>query len=148
MIEARTSAAILFLGLLALVAVAAGSLAPHDTYFLGSFAIYWLPIAVVLAVLALTGAGFGVLAGSAAVLTAFLFGYHAWSHSVATREWVWGGYLFAMPGATIGGLVASFLRRRRSLALVSAALVALTATAVGLAMNVGLLCVTLMYCRG
>lgn len=148
MIEARTSKAIGYFGLLTLAALAAGSLAPLGEYFLGNFAVYWLPIAIVLTILAVTGAGLGVSAGSAVVLTAFLFGYHAWAQSVKSHEWVWGGYLFAMPGAAIGGLVASFLRRRRSLALVVAALVAFAATAIGLVLNTGLLCVTLIHCLG
>lgn len=148
MIKARTSDAIGYFGIVTLAALAAGSLASHGEYFLGNFFIYWLPIAIVLAILAVTGAGLGVSAGSAVVLIAFLFGYHAWAQSVKSHEWVWGGYLFAVPGAAIGGLVASFLRMRRSLALVAAALIALAATATGLVLNMGLLCVTLIYCRG
>lgn len=148
MIEARPSFALLFIGLLALVAIAAASLAPHDRYFFGNFVFYWLPAALVLAVLIVAGAGLAVATGSAAALTAFLFAYHAWAYSVTVHEWVWGGYLFAMPGAVAGGLVASVLCKRGSLALAAAAFVGVAATAAGLALNVGLVCVTIMNCRG
>ena len=145
---ARSFSAFSFLGLLAAVAFVAASVAPHDRFFLANWVLYWLPVASVLGILAAAGSGLVVVAGAAVALAAFLVGYHAWAQSLTVHEWVWGGYLLAMPGAVAGGLIASRLRRRRSLALAVVAFVAVSATAIGLALNMGLLCVTLMHCHG
>lgn len=148
MTKTQASTIIPLVFVIALVALAAGYLAPKGEYFLGNLAIYWVPIAVVLFALALSGARTGVLVGSAAVLTAFLFGFHAWAQAGASREWVWGGYLFAMPGAAIGGLVAAVMQTHRSLTFFYALIAALAATSAGLALNLGLLCATLIQCIG
>lgn len=134
-------AALLFLG------VAATRLAPSGGYFGGNFATYWMPPALALLIVAFATARPTVLLGAALALTMFLWLYSVWVASLTKAEGlIWLGYVSAMPGAVLGGVVAGWLVGRERLVFVGGLFVAFATVSAGLAINVGLLCTTLMRC--
>jgi len=149
MLENRRDTLLWFAVVLALMGAVAAFLAPHNRYFLGNFVWYWLPLALVVALPVVAGAGRGIVVGCALALSGFLFAYHAWVQSLAHSEGlIWLGYLFALPGAVIGVFVGYLWCKLRPASVAIAAAIALIATAGGLALNMGLLCATLIYCQG
>ncbi len=129
------------------MAATAGYLAPHDGHFFPNFAYYWLPAgAVVVAGVAL-GITPIVAAGGGIALALFLLAFHAWAASLGTQgAMAWVGYVSAMPGAWMGLLAAGWLAKRGGPSLLACLLIAVAATAVGLALNMGLICGTVMHC--
>jgi hypothetical protein len=127
-------------------------LSPKDEYFAGNFAYFWLPHAVILAVLVLIRARFASVAACAFVMTAYLVAFDTWVSTLSPRDGLaWVGYLFALPGAAVGAIVSvlvlarvpvrNVLRGAGSISIVTALL-----TVAGLSANQAVLCATVMHC--
>lgn len=129
------------------VAVAA-LLSPKDAYFLGNFTFYWLPQAIVFAVLLFFVSRPAVLSGAAIVLAIYLALFGAWVFSRSHPEsMAWLGYLFSLPGAGLGAIAGALYVKRHSYtrAAIAGAVAALF-TFAGLALNQVVVCSTVMYC--
>jgi hypothetical protein len=128
--------------------IVAAVLAPKNRFFLANFAWYWLPHAAVLGLLVLLKVRPAVVAGCALVLAAFLAGYGAWIFTRPQPEpLAWLGYLFSIPGAAIGALAAAVASKYRpALTALAAGGIGLALTSIGLAINQGVVCSTVMYC--
>ena len=143
------AAALSVFGVLLLLTATSAYVAPHDRYFVGNFAWYWLPVVVVVLIGVALGVVPSISAGGGIALALFLAAFHSWVASLGRgADMAWLGYLFAMPGAATGLLVAGWLAKRESSGALASLFIALAATAAGLALNVGVLCNTVMYCHG
>jgi len=123
-------------------------LSPKDSYFFGNFTFYWLPQAIVLAILFIARYKLPIICGTALILSAYLACFHLWLFSKPHPEsMAWLGYIFSFPGAAIGALIAAPIAKhfeiKRSFLLGATALLI---TFVGLALNQALICTTVMYC--
>lgn len=137
------------LGGLVLIAGTSAYLAPHDRHFFPNFAWYWLPAVVVLVAVTALGLASPVAAGGGIALALFLAAFHSWAASLGKGgDMAWLGYLFAMPGAFIGLLVAGWLVKRERSGVVPALFIGLAVTVAGLALNMGVVCSTVMHCYG
>jgi len=123
-------------------------LSPKDKYFFGNFTFYWLPQAIVLAILLLARYKLPVLCGAALVFSAYLACFHLWVFSRPHPEsMAWLGYLFSFPGAAIGALVSATIAKRFEIKnSVMLGGTALLLTFIGLVLNQALVCTTVMYC--
>lgn len=128
--------------------VVAALLSPKDAYFIGNFAFYWLPQAVVFAVLLFFVSRPAVMSGVAVVLALYLALYGAWVFSRPHPEsMAWLGYLFSLPGAGLGAIAGALYVKRQSYRRAAmAATVAALFTFGGLAINQAVVCSTVMYC--
>lgn len=126
-------------------------LSPKDDYFLGNFAFYWLPQAIVLAVLLVFVSRPAVLSGVAIVLAIYLALFGAWVFSRSHPDsMAWLGYLSSLPGAGLGAIVGALYvervdRQGYTRAAIAGAVAALF-TFSGLALNQLVVCSTEMYC--
>ena len=103
------------LGGLVLLAGTAACLAPHDRHFAQNFAWYWLPAVVVLVAAVALGVAASVAAGGGLALALFLAAFNSWVASLGRGgDMAWLGYLFTMPGAFAGLLVAGWLVKRET----------------------------------
>ncbi len=123
-------------------------LSPKDSYFFGNFIFYWLPQALVLAILFIARYKFSIICGAALILSLYLACFHFWLFSKPRPEsMAWLGYIFSFPGATIGALISApvikHFKIKHSFILGATALLI---TFLGLALNQALVCTTVMYC--
>lgn len=145
----RRASILTLLGGLVLLAGTAAYLAPHDQHFAPNFAWYWLPAVAALATATALGIASPVAAGGSVALALFLAAFHSWVASLGKGgDMAWLGYLFAMPGAFIGLLVAGWLVTRERSGAVPGLFIGLAATVAGLALNMGVVCSTVMHCYG
>ena len=121
---------------------------PKDSFFLGNFSFYWLPQAVVLAILFIARYKLAIICGTALILSAYLACFHFWRFSKPHPEsMAWLGYVFSFPGAAVGALfsapIAKYFKIEGPFVL---GVTALLITLVGLALNQTIICTTVMYC--
>ena len=123
----------------ALLGMVAAFLAPHDKYFLGNLAWYWLPSAAVVVLLALSGAKAVATVGCAVALTVSLISYRAWVASLPRPEGMaWLFFWLALPGSFLGAYLANAFAVRRSLRMAPAALLSGATAALGFMLNMAL----------
>ena len=137
-----------FLGLVGGLVIAVW-ISPRNEYFLGNFAMYWLPHGAVLAILLLFKAQKAVFAGAAIAMALYLSLFSLWYFRGAGADptaMAWLGYLFSFPGALFGAVFAIFYGKRSS--SIIAVLLAFGWVALGLAINQTVVCSTVMYCLG
>lgn len=123
-------------------------ISPKNSYFFGNFIFYWLPQALVLAIIFIARYKFPIICGVALLLSVYLACFHLWVFSNSQPEsMAWLGYIFSLPGAAIGALLSApivkYCEIKRSFMLGATALLI---TFVGLALNQVLICTTVMYC--
>lgn len=125
-------------------------LAPKDSWFLPNFLSYWVPQLCVLGFFCLRPPRPSVFAGLAFALALYLALFGSWLLSRQRAESLaWLGYLFSLPGAIIGALLAIiFLSHRRENRAVAIGATVAAFTFIGIAANQILVCSTVMYCLG
>jgi ABC-type Fe3+ transport system permease subunit len=131
-------------------AAVSGFIAPKDSWFLPNLLFYWVPQLFVLAFFCLKPPRPAVFTGIALALSIYLALFAAWLLSRQRPEsMAWLGYLFSLPGAVIGALVAiAWLDRKNELRAVNIGAVVGTATLLGIAVNQAVVCSTVLYCMG
>ena len=135
---------------LAALAIVSASFAQAGTYFWGNFLWYWLPGAMVVCILSVFRSSRASLCGATLALALFLFVYHAWMASLPAKDnngLAWLGYLLAMPGLLAGALIGDGLSRRRLRRTAVAMAAGTVGSLAGLAVGMGVVCSTMMYCR-
>ncbi|WP_152004714.1 hypothetical protein [Desulfoluna spongiiphila] len=105
--------------LLALYAVAfsvfvAIAFAPKNNYFFPNFAWTWLPQLGIFGLLIVFKFRPAILAGSAIVLALHLLFFGTWVFSKDLDSLIWLGYLFSLPGAVIGSIIAGLYSKRNT----------------------------------
>jgi hypothetical protein len=138
---------------LAIVGLAVGicvsaMLAQKGSNFLPNLAFFWLSQLIALAPALPFRPRPAVVAGGALALAVYLGASAAWLALHPNRAgFIWLGYLFSLPGAAVGSIVAALLLRDR---LKYSAIIASGITSglalVGVLINQTLVCITAMYC--
>lgn len=138
----------------ALLCVAAGlaiaaSLSPLDRFFAPNLLFFWVPHIAVLCFAALFRPRPAVIAGIALALAAYLAGYGSWVFSMKRPESLaWLGYLFSLPGALLGAVLAiRWFKERDGRGAMRVGLVTLALVLAGIAMNLAFVCARWMHCR-
>ncbi|WP_158159289.1 hypothetical protein [Pseudomonas sp. RIT-To-2] len=138
------------LALLALIsgAVVATWLAAHGhAQITTNFLVYWLPHAVILGLLWLSRASKVLMAGVATALALYLALYGAWVLSMAEPGGlIWLGYLCSFPGAFLAAAVARYIEWTAR-PCDRPWLTGFVCVALGLTLNQGAVCSTVMACR-
>jgi hypothetical protein len=127
--------------------VVAAALSPKDTYFTINFLAFWGPQAIVLVILLGLKSRPAFAAGAGLVLALFLALYGAWIIRPGGNEMNWLGYLLSTPGAGIGAVVGDQIirvRQPKQTAIVFG--IGGLSAFVGLMINQGLVCITIMSC--
>jgi predicted membrane protein len=113
-------------------------LAPKDAYFLPNFLIFWGSQIVVLLVSLVVRPRAAVVAGTAFSLAVYLGLFGLW----VNEAMAWLGYLFSLPGALFGALLAGGMERNRwsfDLDPLKVSLLAAAWVAAGIAINQALI---------
>jgi hypothetical protein len=128
----------------------AALLAPKDSYFLPNLAYLWLPQLAILLLAWFSHANrLAALAGTALAMAVYLAAFGAWLLSRPHSEALaWLGYLFSLPGAAFGVLMAAAVCGKvapsgRMLAVASTFAVAVS---IGIILNQGVVCATVLHC--
>ncbi len=123
-------------------------LSPKDSYFFENFIFYWLPQAIVIAILFIARYKVPIICGAALILSTYLVCFYLWIFSKPHPEsMAWLGYVFSFPGAVIGALSSAPIAKRFEIKhSVLLGATALVFTFIGLALNQALVCETVMYC--
>ena len=105
--------------LLSLCAVAFGvfvaiAFAPKNNYFVLNFAWTWLPHLGIFGLLKIFKFRPAIFAGSAIVLALYLLFFGAWVFLKDPDSLIWLGYLFSLPGAAIGAMIAGLYSKRNT----------------------------------
>jgi hypothetical protein len=123
-------------------------LAPKSSYFFPNFLFYSGSQLLILAFVLLFRPRAAVVAGIAFSLALYLGLFGAWVFtSTHPESMAWLGYIFSLPGAVVGAVLAAILLRKQSsygyfaIGLLAAALVA-----AGIAANQIIVCNTVIYC--
>lgn len=129
------------------VIVAIG-LSPKNEYFFGNFLSYWVPQAIIIALLMVLRFRPAVISGCAIVLFVYLTCYWAWMHSLPARESLaWLGYYFSLPGAIIGSIIAGIDSKYHLYnQIFKTILISAFLTFIGLFLNQIIVCGTIMCC--
>ena len=138
--ERNEKSTTIFLLLISLIV--AVLLSPKDAYFLANFSYYWLPQAIVYALLFALKFRLAVIAGAIIALTISLIGYAMFNDSVA-----WIGYIFIVPVGFFGSMSYGFFLKSKETVSFSEALVSTTfCTITAIAIAQFILCSSVMYC--
>jgi hypothetical protein len=84
-------------------------LSPFDKYFIGNFAFYWVPQAIVLVVLFLTKVKTEFIAGTSLVMLTFLCAFYFWAKE--SEPMVWLLYVFSYPGILVGTFAVGYIAK-------------------------------------
>jgi ABC-type molybdate transport system permease subunit len=123
-------------------------LSPKDAYFISNVCFFWLPQLAVLAFSWPFRPSAAVVAGAALALAIYLGLFHAWvfSHS-HPDSMAWLGYLFSLPGAAVGSILASLWLRDRFIGRpIAASCIAAGVVFAGALLNQAIVCATVMDC--
>lgn len=135
----ESSTTIAFLVISIIVAII---LSPKNMYFLGNFAYYWLPQAIVFILLFVFKLRLAVIAGAAIALTLSLIGYSMFKDSMA-----WIGYVFIIPAGFLGALTYGLVTKPKTSTPYNKVIIYSTVyTIIGMGIVQLILCSTVMYC--
>lgn len=127
--------------------IVAVAIAPWDSYFLPNFLWYWLPHMCILFPMWLLRTRPAALAGTATVLALYLGAFDLWVLAQGHFEGLaWLGYLFSLPGAMLGALLATVWLRDRDWTAVWVGLATAGLVLTGLTANQFIVCNTVMSC--
>jgi integral membrane sensor domain MASE1 len=133
------STTIVFLVISIIIAII---LSPKNIYFLGNFAYYWLPQAIVFILLFVFKLRLAVIAGAAIALTLSLIGYSMFKDSMA-----WIGYVFIIPAGFLGALTYGLITKSKITTPYDEVIISSTVcTIIGIGIVQLILCSTVMYC--
>ncbi len=123
-------------------------LAQKGANFLPNLAFFWLSQLAVLALALPFRPRPAVIGGGALALAVYLGAFAAWLALHPDRAGlIWLGYLFSLPGAAVGAIVATLLLRDRvKYSAVVASCIASGLALVGVLINQTFVCMTAMYC--
>lgn len=125
-------------------------LAPKDAYFLSNIVFYWgSQICVLICVWPFKPRAM-IIAGISTALAIYLGTFGVWLFTRNHPESIaWLGYVFSLPGAWVGALIAIvFLHLQTKPRPIVAGIVAAGITLVGIAISQTIVCSTVMYCLG
>jgi hypothetical protein len=127
----------------------AALLAPKDYTFFPSFAYLWLPQLAVLGIAWFCHTDhLAAVAGTSIAMALYLAAYAAWLFSEHGGALAWLGYLFSLPGAVFGALMAAAVSEStaangRTLGVAGTFAAAVLA---GILLNQGVVCATVLHC--
>lgn len=123
-------------------------LSPKDSSFFPNVLFYWGPHACVLVLFGLCRPPRLAIAGVAFALAVYLAAFGVWLFFRQHPEsMAWLGYLFSLFGALVGALCARAWVARRPMARpLVVSIVTASAALLGIAINQGVVCATVMYC--
>jgi hypothetical protein len=119
--------------------------------WLANMLFYWVPQAAVMLLFCMYKPPRpAFFSGLSLALTAYLALFGWWLFSRQQPEsMAWLGYLFSLPGAVVGGLLAvSWLAKNQGRGMAAAMSLAAASAGLGIAVNQLLVCSTVMYCWG
>ena len=125
----------------------AAVLAPKDGTFAMNFAHFWLPHAILIALLFVLRVPIAEIGGFAIALALYLLGYYIWVVSKGAGGMAWLGYASSTPGAALAAVILRllYLRHRATNVALSAG-AGFLAAAIGITAGQTVVCSTVMYC--
>ena len=123
-------------------------LAPKNKFFWYNFVWFWVPQAAILGLLTILRFRPAIIGGCGLILSVYLALYGAWMFSLPPREALaWFGYLFPLPGAAIGSVLAGiYSKKRNTQNALTSMLNSSALTFFGISINLIIICNTAMYC--